>query len=27
VKYVSRAPVRRDCIGVLSGVSGSQECF
>ena len=27
VKYVSRAPVKRDCIGVLSGVSGSQECF
>jgi pilus assembly protein CpaB len=27
VKYVSRAPAKRDCIGVLSGVSGSQECF
>ena len=27
VKYVARAPVKRDCIGVLSGVSGSQECF
>jgi pilus assembly protein CpaB len=27
VKYVSRAPVKRDCIGVLSGVNGSQECF
>jgi pilus assembly protein CpaB len=27
VKYVARTPVKRDCIGVLSGVSGSQECF
>ncbi|RQH08381.1 Flp pilus assembly protein CpaB [Paraburkholderia dinghuensis] len=27
VKYVARPAVKRDCIGVLSGVAGSQECF
>ncbi|WP_434661941.1 Flp pilus assembly protein CpaB [Paraburkholderia sp. A3BS-1L] len=27
VKYVAHAQVKRDCIGVLSGVTGSQECF
>ena len=27
VKYAERAPVKRNCIGVLSGVAGSQECF
>lgn len=27
VKYAARPAARRDCIGVLSGVSGSQECF
>ncbi|MFM0028813.1 Flp pilus assembly protein CpaB [Paraburkholderia madseniana] len=27
VKYVARPVVRRDCIGVLSGTQGSQECF
>ncbi|NLP61714.1 Flp pilus assembly protein CpaB [Paraburkholderia sacchari] len=27
VKYVAHAQVKRDCVGVLSGVTGSQECF
>jgi pilus assembly protein CpaB len=27
VKYVAHAKPQRDCIGVLSGVTGSQECF
>ncbi|WP_233862509.1 Flp pilus assembly protein CpaB [Paraburkholderia adhaesiva] len=27
VKYVARPVEKRDCIGVLSGVKGSQECF
>jgi pilus assembly protein CpaB len=27
VKYVAKPAVKRDCIGVLSGVAGSQECF
>lgn len=27
IKYVARPAVKRDCIGVLSGVTGSQECF
>lgn len=27
VKYVKRLEAKRDCIGVLSGVTGSQECF
>jgi pilus assembly protein CpaB len=27
VKYHARAEAKRDCIGVLSGVKGSQECF
>ncbi|HKT99382.1 MAG TPA: Flp pilus assembly protein CpaB [Paraburkholderia sp.] len=27
VKYVKRVEAKRDCIGVLSGVTGSQECF
>ncbi|CAB3792341.1 hypothetical protein LMG28688_03488 [Paraburkholderia caffeinitolerans] len=27
VKYAAHKEVKRDCIGVLSGVSGSQECF
>jgi pilus assembly protein CpaB len=27
VKYSARPAVRRDCIGVLSGTHGSQECF
>ncbi|WP_112171533.1 Flp pilus assembly protein CpaB [Paraburkholderia unamae] len=27
VKYAGHAPVKRNCIGVLSGVTGSQECF
>ncbi|WP_028202665.1 Flp pilus assembly protein CpaB [Paraburkholderia nodosa] len=27
VKYHARAEAKRDCIGVLSGVQGSQECF
>jgi pilus assembly protein CpaB len=27
VKYAARPEVKRDCIGVLSGVTGSQECF
>ncbi|SOE94204.1 pilus assembly protein CpaB [Burkholderia sp. D7] len=27
VKYTARPTARRDCIGVLSGVQGSQECF
>ncbi|MGF6964931.1 pilus assembly protein CpaB [Paraburkholderia sp. WC7.3g] len=27
VKYIARSTARRDCIGVLSGTQGSQECF
>ena len=27
VKYIARSTIRRDCIGVLSGTQGSQECF
>jgi len=27
VKYTARSTIRRDCIGVLSGTQGSQECF
>ncbi|MEC5409757.1 Flp pilus assembly protein CpaB [Paraburkholderia sp. MPAMCS5] len=27
VKYVARPAPKRDCVGVLSGVQGSQECF
>ncbi|WP_042300514.1 Flp pilus assembly protein CpaB [Paraburkholderia kururiensis] len=27
VRYVAHAPVKRDCVGVLSGVAGSVECF
>ncbi|KLU23518.1 pilus assembly protein CpaB [Caballeronia mineralivorans PML1(12)] len=27
VKYTARPTARRDCIGVLSGTQGSQECF
>lgn len=27
VKYAARPVARRDCIGVLSGTQGSQECF
>lgn len=27
VKYAEHAPAKRNCIGVLSGVTGSQECF
>jgi pilus assembly protein CpaB len=27
VKYAARPTARRDCIGVLSGTQGSQECF
>ncbi|QBQ98314.1 Flp pilus assembly protein CpaB [Paraburkholderia pallida] len=27
VKYLARKVEKRDCVGVLSGVTGSQECF
>jgi pilus assembly protein CpaB len=27
VRYAARPATRRDCIGVLAGVTGSQECF
>ncbi len=27
VKYATRAEPKRDCVGVLAGVNGSQECF
>ena len=28
VRYAARRePVKRDCVGVLSGISGGMECF